>query len=155
MGLLRTLTCGGWTYVTSSEDHKWHDIFMISYLIITLPWMLGSIALSPPNPRAIKYRKRLAAAFFTALVPMIYYFLQHKLHKIPGGTMHPNPVRPRRKCAVLTTSAAYTIYAFWEWSLILFDVAFDAVTALDFSTFEVEVRDVKGSTTGYVPWLPA
>lgn len=92
MGLLRTLTCGGWTYVTSSEDHEWHDIFMISYLIITLPWMLGSIALSPPNPRAIKYRKRLAAAFFTALVPMIYYFLQHKLHRVPGGTIQQQPI---------------------------------------------------------------
>lgn len=105
MGLLRTLTCGGWTYVTSSEDHKWHDIFMISYLVITLPWMLGSIALSPPNPKAIRYRKRLAAAFFTALVPMIYYFLQHKLHRIPGGTRQrdpPSTPRRSRDYAILT-----------------------------------------------------
>jgi hypothetical protein len=49
---------------------------------------------------------------------------------------------------------AYTKYAFFEWSLILFDVGFDAVTALDFSGFEIVVRDVKGVSRGYVPWLP-
>ena len=49
---------------------------------------------------------------------------------------------------------AYTIYAFFEWALILFDVGFDAVTALDFDTFEVMVRDVKGLSKGYVQWLP-
>jgi hypothetical protein len=52
----------------------------------------------------------------------------------------------------LTT--AYTIYAFFEWSLVLLDVAFDAVTALDFDTFEVVIKDVKGSSKGYVHWLP-
>lgn len=49
---------------------------------------------------------------------------------------------------------AYTTYAFFEWSLILFDVAFDAVTALDFNTFEISVKDVKGISKGYVQWLP-
>jgi hypothetical protein len=45
---------------------------------------------------------------------------------------------------------AYTTYAFFEWTLILLDVAFDAVTALDFGTFEVVIRDVKGASKGYV-----
>ncbi|KIY02610.1 uncharacterized protein Z520_01075 [Fonsecaea multimorphosa CBS 102226] len=126
-GLLRTLTCGGWTYVTSTDDHDWHDIFMISYLVFTLPWTLGCLALSPPNPKAVKYRKILAGLFFGTLVPLIYFFIQHKIHKVAG---------------------AYTIYAFFEWSLILFDVAFDAVTALDYETFEFVIKDVKGSTRG-------
>lgn len=55
---------------------------------------------------------------------------------------------------MLTPSLAYTIYAFFEWSLILLDVAFDAVTALDFDTFEIVIRDVKGASKGYVQWLP-
>lgn len=38
--------------------------------------------------------------------------------------------------------------------MILFDVGFDAVTALDFDTFELVVKDVKGSSKGYVRWLP-
>ena len=54
----------------------------------------------------------------------------------------------------LTCPAAYTTYAFFEWALILFDVGFDAVTALDFSTFDIVVRDVKGVSKGYVQWLP-
>ena len=86
VGLFRTLTCGGWTYVTSTDDHDWHDIFMISYLIATLPWTVGCIAISPrANPNALKWRKRLATAFFGTLVPMIYFFIQHKVHKVPGG----------------------------------------------------------------------
>ncbi|SMR63811.1 unnamed protein product [Zymoseptoria tritici ST99CH_3D1] len=127
MGVFRTLTCGGWTYVTSTDDHDWHDIFMISYLVATLPWTLGCLALSPPNPRAIKLRKYLAGAFFGTLVPLVYFFIQHKVHRVPG---------------------AYTIYAFFEWALVLLDVAFDAVTALDFSSFELVVKDVKGLSRG-------
>lgn len=50
--------------------------------------------------------------------------------------------------------SAYTIYAFFEWSLVLLDVAFDAVTAMDFSSFELVVKDVKGLSRGYVQWLP-
>ena len=49
---------------------------------------------------------------------------------------------------------AYTTYAFFEWSLILLDVGFDAVTALDFEGFELVVKDVQGASTGYVYWLP-
>lgn len=49
---------------------------------------------------------------------------------------------------------AYTRYAFFEWSLILFDVGFDAVTALDFASFELVLRDVNGVSRGYVQLLP-
>jgi hypothetical protein len=37
---------------------------------------------------------------------------------------------------------AYTKYAFFEWSLIIYDVAFDAVSAIDFQKFELTVRDL-------------
>ena len=52
------------------------------------------------------------------------------------------------------TNPAYTIYAFFEWALVLIDVSFDAVTALDFENFELVVKDVKGVSRGYVQWLP-
>lgn len=85
-GIFRTLTCGGWTYVTSTDDHDWHDIFMISYLVATLPWTLGCLALTPQNnPQAVQYRKYLAGAFFGTLVPLVYFFIQHKVHKVAGG----------------------------------------------------------------------
>jgi hypothetical protein len=92
MGIFRTLTCGGWTYVTSTDDHNWHDIFMISYLVATLPWTLGCIALSPNNAKAVKYRKYLAGGFFGTLVPLIYFFIQHKVHKVAGGKIYQTPV---------------------------------------------------------------
>jgi hypothetical protein len=52
------------------------------------------------------------------------------------------------------TRQAYTIYAFFEWALVLLDVAFDAVTVMDFDSFEIIVKDIKGASRGYVPWLP-
>lgn len=85
LGVFRTLTCGGWTYVTSTDDHNWHDIFMVSYLVASIPWTLGCLALSPPNPRAIKYRKIGAGTWVAIIAPLTYYFLQHKIHRVPGG----------------------------------------------------------------------
>jgi len=133
VGIFRTLTCGGWTYVTSTDDHDWHDIFMISYLVATLPWTLGCVALSPKNPTALKYRKVLAGSFFGTLVPLIYFFIQHKVHRVAG---------------------AYTIYAFFEWALVLLDVGFDAVTMIEFQHLEVVIKDVRGVSRLYVPRLP-
>ena len=52
------------------------------------------------------------------------------------------------------SNLAYTTYAFFEWSLVLLDVAFDAITVLDFESFEIVVKDIRGITRGYVPWLP-
>jgi hypothetical protein len=87
VGVFRTLSCGGWTYVTSTDDHNWHDIFMVSYLVATIPWTLGCLALSPTNPTALRYRKVLAGGFFATLVPLTYFFLQHKVHRVAGGTL--------------------------------------------------------------------
>jgi hypothetical protein len=42
------------------------------------------------------------------------------------------------------------MYAFFEWAVVLFDVAFDAITALDFETFELVIKDINGSTKRYV-----
>lgn len=60
---------------------------MISYLVATLPWTLGCLALSPPNAKAIQYRKVLASTFFGTLVPLVYFFIQHKVNKVAGGML--------------------------------------------------------------------
>jgi hypothetical protein len=99
-GIFRTLTCGGWTYVTSTDDHDWHDIFMISYLVATLPWTIGCLLLSPDNAVAIRYRKIFGGAFFATLVPLIYFFIQHKVHRVPGGE---NPRSQRTTYPKLTS----------------------------------------------------
>lgn len=59
---------------------------MVSYLLATVPWTLGCLALSPNNPKAVYYRKLFAGLFFGTLIPLTYFFIQHKVHKVPGGT---------------------------------------------------------------------
>jgi hypothetical protein len=149
VGIFRTLTCGGWTYVTSTDDHNRHDIFMVSYLVATIPWTLGCLALTPKNPTALKYRKVFAGGFFATLVPLTYFFVQHKVHRVAGGKS------VRLHCLTSANPlAAYTIYAFFEWAMVLLDVGFDAVTMIEFQHFEVVIKDVRGVSRVYVPRLP-
>lgn len=124
-GILRTFTCGGWTYITSTDDHDWHDIFMISYLVLTIPWTVCGISLSHTGTTGLMYRKIFAGVFFGSLIPLVYFYIQHKVHHVAG---------------------AYTSYAFFEWALVLFDVAYDSATVYDFAALEIRVLDVKGVT---------
>ncbi|QRW03702.1 Frag1 domain-containing protein [Ceratobasidium sp. AG-Ba] len=130
-GVIRTVSCGvmsfvGWVYITSSDDHDAHDVLMVLYMVCNIPWMFGSITYTPPgNHVSRKWRKIIASSFFGAIPPMIYFFIRHKVHRIPG---------------------AYTHYSFFEWWLIVADVAFDSIKSMDFSTVEVSIRTV--GTTG-------
>lgn len=56
-GLIRTVSCGGWVYITSSDDHDVHDFFMITYIVFNIPWMIGSIACTPEDSQVVR-RKR-------------------------------------------------------------------------------------------------
>ncbi|KAH8977704.1 Frag1/DRAM/Sfk1 family-domain-containing protein [Lactarius hatsudake] len=87
VGVLRTLACGGWVYITSSDNHDVHDVLMILYIVLNLPWMYGNIRLSQGRVR----RQR-----------------------------------------------SYTRYAFFEWSLILFDILYDSVAIIDLGESRVE-----------------
>ncbi|CAG8441017.1 12755_t:CDS:10 [Acaulospora colombiana] len=91
---------------------------MIVYLVTTLPWMIGTLKIGLDDKNAVRWRKSIFCLFFGTLVPMIYYFIQHKVHHVAG---------------------AYTIYAFFEWSLIFYDVAFDAISFHDLSFIELRV----------------
>ncbi|PSK76846.1 hypothetical protein CJJ07_003351 [Candidozyma auris] len=117
-GLLRTFTCGGWVYITSTDDHDAHDVFMISYIVLTIPWTICMSSLSKKGSLAKKGRVLTALSFFGSLVPLVYFFIQHKVHVIAG---------------------AYSYYAYIEWSLIFLDVAFDTWSYLDFSSIELRV----------------
>jgi hypothetical protein len=118
-GIIRTVTCGGWVYITSTDDHDWHDIFMISYIILTLPWNISITKLSSPNSNIRKYRKYTSVTFFGSLIPLIYLFIEHKVHHTPGS---------------------YSYYAYCEWGLIVFDILFDAWSILDFKDLYLEIK---------------
>ena len=59
-GIVRTLSCGGWVYITSSDDHDIHDFMMILYMVCNIPWMLVGIA-TTPRSRPSVLRKRQAS----------------------------------------------------------------------------------------------
>ncbi|ODQ65352.1 integral plasma membrane protein [Nadsonia fulvescens var. elongata DSM 6958] len=119
-GLLRTFTCGGWVYITSTDDHMSHDVFMIAYLVLTIPWTVACLQSSQAGSKSLRYRKVFATLFFTSLIPLVYFFIEHKVHRIAG---------------------AYTIYAFFEWSLIFYDVLFDAAAVFDFKRITITITD--------------
>ncbi|KXN85854.1 Protein cwh43 [Leucoagaricus sp. SymC.cos] len=132
-GVIRTLSCGGWVYITSSDDHDAHDVFMILYMVCNLPWMAGGVLLS--QGRSVRRRRTGVASasvatssspiflclplfsFFVSIAPLVYFFVQHKVHRIPG---------------------AYTQYAFFEWGLIFFDVLYDSISEREFAEADLK-----------------
>ncbi|KAG0708082.1 Frag1/DRAM/Sfk1 family-domain-containing protein [Suillus ampliporus] len=119
VGVIRTLACGGWVFITSNDDHDVHDVLMITYILCNVPWMWGGVLCTPSgHVKARRRRRYVAAGFFVSIIPMIYFFIQHKIHRIPG---------------------AYTRYSFFEWSLILLDVLFDSIAELDFKDSNLQI----------------
>ena len=117
-GLLRTFTAGGWMYITSTDDHDAHDVFMISYMVLTIPWTVCTTLLSPRHSFQRKARFYSAVGFFSTIVPLIYWFIQHKVHVRAG---------------------AYSIYAYFEWGLIALDILFDSWSYIDFQTINIYI----------------
>ncbi|KAJ3877210.1 Frag1/DRAM/Sfk1 family-domain-containing protein [Lentinula edodes] len=132
-GIIRTLSCGGWVYITSSDDHDAHDIFMITYIVLNLPWMIGGIySTTIKCPSVRRKRSVIASAFFLAIMPLVYFFIQHKVYRIPG---------------------AYTHYSFFEWGLIFFDVLYDACAEEEFrlNNLHVAIGDLKSVNGSAAP----
>lgn len=109
-GILRTLSCGGWVFCTSTDLPLVHDVAMILYLVLTPAWMFiswGSLAPQPDKEdgaalklteRSRKTRRNTAMAFFASIPFMCLCYYRHRVLRIPG---------------------AYTIYSFFEWNLIV------------------------------------
>ncbi|GAA6017802.1 hypothetical protein JCM11491_004624 [Sporobolomyces phaffii] len=115
VAVARTLSCAGWVYITSSDHGDAHDVFMVLYIVLNLPYMALHTALSTPNSASKRLRRILSIAFFATLVPLVYFYLQHKVHRVAG---------------------AYSIYALFEWSLIILDVSFDSVFINDYDDLD-------------------
>lgn len=117
-GILRTFTCGGWVYITSTDDHNFHDIFMISYIVLTIPWEAAVLVLTPSTSKLFRYRLWTCLGFFGTLVPLVYLFIQHKVHRVAG---------------------AYSYYAYCEWALILLDIGFDTWAIFDLNDLQINL----------------
>ncbi|QLQ82553.1 hypothetical protein HG537_0H03160 [Torulaspora globosa] len=126
IGVVRTVTCGGWVYITSTDDHDIHDVFMITYIVLTLPWDIMLVRFSTTGKLLKGF---VGALFFGLLIPLIYWFIKHQVEHIPG---------------------AYSIYAYFEWSLIILDILFDSLAYKEFDRLRINLR-LKDSDDG--GWL--
>lgn len=127
VGVTRTITCGSWVYITSTDDHNTHDMFMIAYMVLTIPWNIVISRKSDVRMRHII----TASLFYITLFPLIYWYIQHQVHHLAG---------------------AYSIYAYFEWFLIIFDVAFDSLSYHDFSKLTIDLGFAE-STENQLSWF--
>lgn len=128
-GVLRTIACGGWIFITSSDHALTHDVAMGIYLALTPVWMALCLTQLRPPPgsplgsahRRAQWLRSIAATLFYACTPlMVHFYLAHRRDRIPG---------------------MYTYYSLLEWSLVFFDVLFDAASALDLQALAIQVFD--------------
>ena len=100
---------------------------MITYIVLTLPWDIMITRYS--SPLISKNKGLTATIFFATLFPMIYWYIQHSVQQRAG---------------------AYSIYAYFEWSLILLDIAFDAFAYADFKKIDIVLAfNEKPSNTSF------
>lgn len=85
---------------------------------------------------------------------MIYFFVQHKVHLVPGGTFFSDS-QPQSEYTFTPGQLAYTRYAFFEWSLIIFDILYDSLATLDLGENEIEASIVYQSHLSRGSHLPA
>ncbi|KAJ2062676.1 Protein cwh43 [Coemansia sp. S146] len=131
IGFLRTMTCGGWVYVTSSDDHDMHDVMMIAYMLLTLSYVVLLLKSGDKSPftHNIKElaanrsrRKWVFLTLFGSIPRIIHFFISHKVHRVAG---------------------AHTNYALFEWALIVFDVMFDSLAMVEFKALDLAVLSSK------------
>ena len=70
---------------------------------------------------------------------MVYFYIQHKIHRIPGGSSSTSTIRNILRSRL---QSAYTRYSFFEWSLIIFDIMYDSVAELDFKHANLQVGTI-------------
>lgn len=67
---------------------------------------------------------------------MVYFYIQHKIYRIPGGSSSTKTFRDDLRS---WSQPAYTYYSFFEWLLIIFDIMYDSVAELDFKHANLQV----------------
>ncbi|KAA8908568.1 hypothetical protein DIURU_000111 [Diutina rugosa] len=104
VALARTVTAGGWIYVTSTDSHNWHDHAMLGYLLLSGVYYGLSIHQARVGSQSPRPLRRLVMAFAVNLVPLVWHYYRHKVLRLPG---------------------AYSWYAIFEWVVVVIDVTFD------------------------------
>jgi len=123
---------------------------MILYLVFTGLYQFMTAILYPKSKQStasIIMKFLFFILYLVNFAPMIYYYIQHK-DKVPGGWFPPSFLLfPAKQNGITKTSKptlAYTMYAFFEWAIVVFDVGFDATSIIDFSNFSIQLVDTTG-----------
>jgi hypothetical protein len=58
-------------YITSSDDHDVHDVFMITYMVCNIPWMLGGIACTAKERTGVRRKRFVVLDRLLALVNLL------------------------------------------------------------------------------------
>ncbi|KAK8853309.1 hypothetical protein IAR55_004013 [Kwoniella newhampshirensis] len=122
VGVARTFCCGGWVYITSRDHHDIHDLFMILYLLLTLPWMTLSTR-HCTHTKSKRKRRIPFYGFLATILPLVWLYYRHSVMRIPG---------------------AYTYYAMLEWSLVFWDLTFDALVITELADLQIAIVDTSG-----------
>ncbi|ODN89207.1 calcofluor white hypersensitive protein [Cryptococcus wingfieldii CBS 7118] len=125
VGIVRTICCGGWVYVTSRDQPDVHDFFMILYLLLTVPWMY--LSASNCSSAATASRRRLPMyGYLCTIPPLMWMYYRHSSLKIKG---------------------AYTYYSILEWTLVFWDLAFDSLSTLELGHLQIAFVDSSSPST--------
>lgn len=106
-GFARMWLAGFWIYCPSKEWNTFHDLSMIFYLISTVTYhqfLLTAKLCIDKKSRNTRICRLLQRLLLLDGPILILFFILHRVYRIPG---------------------AYSLYAFFEWFLVAFDVLLD------------------------------
>lgn len=84
LGIIRTLCCAGWVYITSTDNHDLHDVFMIGYLVAGFGYMVALCWMSVGR-RGWGMRVGCVVGFLTIVPFLVGFYWRHKVERVPGG----------------------------------------------------------------------
>ncbi|KAH9810470.1 hypothetical protein DFH28DRAFT_1085703 [Melampsora americana] len=99
--------------------------YIFQYLLLTIPWQLGSIYLSPTSTHLSgnQYRKRFSLLFFASIIPLVYFYIQHKYFILDFAHFEISfHVQPKNELPVMTYTEGrvsdpvplcFTGFVFW------------------------------------------
>jgi membrane protein YdbS with pleckstrin-like domain len=84
LALIRTVTAGVFIYITSSDNHFWHDNSALAYLVMTLVYMISMTCVTK-DEQQYRRRRNILLLFTLNVFPLVYFYVDHKVNHTAGG----------------------------------------------------------------------
>lgn len=82
------------------------------------------------------YRRLPFYGFLATIPPLMWFYYRHSALRIPGGT---SALLSYLETKLTRGELAYTYYSMFEWSLVFWDLAFDALSVLELNHLQVGI----------------